>query len=198
MPIHRPTTMADPLVHPGGDTFHNFVDGILIAAAFLENTRLGIVTALAIIAHEIPQVGDYLILLHLRLAGCGRFFFNSVVQSCDPGWRLARLLRPVFPREVVPHLLGAGGVTPASPAVADLIPGLHRRPELRTPCSGLTDRSRRPFPSPGALPWSASERRRRRSIHPAKGAARPQQAMETESTTPATTLDSVAATRIVT
>ena len=48
-----------------GDTFHNFVDGILIAAAFLENTELGIVTALAIIAHEIPQeVGDYLILLH--------------------------------------------------------------------------------------------------------------------------------------
>ena len=48
-----------------GDTFHNFVDGILIAAAFLESTQLGIVTALAIIAHEIPQeVGDYLILLH--------------------------------------------------------------------------------------------------------------------------------------
>jgi len=48
-----------------GDTFHNFVDGILIAAAFMIDIRLGAVTAMAIIAHEIPQeVGDFLILLH--------------------------------------------------------------------------------------------------------------------------------------
>jgi zinc and cadmium transporter len=48
-----------------GDTFHNFVDGVLIAAAFMEDPRLGVITALAIVAHEIPQeVGDFLILLH--------------------------------------------------------------------------------------------------------------------------------------
>ncbi|HAJ70856.1 MAG TPA: ZIP zinc transporter, partial [Methylophilaceae bacterium] len=46
-----------------GDTFHNFVDGILIAAAFMVNIQVGLVTALAIIAHEIPQeIGDFLIL----------------------------------------------------------------------------------------------------------------------------------------
>ncbi|MEP7371316.1 MAG: ZIP family metal transporter, partial [Nitrosospira sp.] len=45
-----------------GDTFHNFVDGILIAAAFMADIQLGIVTAIAIIAHEIPQeAGDFLI-----------------------------------------------------------------------------------------------------------------------------------------
>ncbi|MDH5481148.1 MAG: ZIP family metal transporter, partial [Nitrosomonas sp.] len=38
-----------------GDTFHNFVDGILIAAAFLVDVQLGIITSIAIIAHEIPQ-----------------------------------------------------------------------------------------------------------------------------------------------
>jgi zinc and cadmium transporter len=60
-----------------GDTFHNFVDGILIAAAFLENTELGIVTALAIIAHEIPQeVGDYLILLHSGYSKLRALAFN--------------------------------------------------------------------------------------------------------------------------
>ncbi len=48
-----------------GDTVHNFVDGVLIAAAFLQSTELGAITAVAIIAHEIPQeVGDFLILLH--------------------------------------------------------------------------------------------------------------------------------------
>jgi zinc and cadmium transporter len=48
-----------------GDTIHNFLDGILIAAAFLQSTQLGIITALAIVAHEIPQeVGDFLILLN--------------------------------------------------------------------------------------------------------------------------------------
>src|SRR5918999_4319100 len=48
-----------------GDTIHNFLDGLLIAAAFLQSTELGVIAAVAIIAHEIPQeVGDFLILLH--------------------------------------------------------------------------------------------------------------------------------------
>src|SRR5690349_3849611 len=48
-----------------GDSIHNFCDGIIIAAAFLADTRLGIVTSVAIIAHEIPQeVGDYIVLLN--------------------------------------------------------------------------------------------------------------------------------------
>ncbi|MGI2326251.1 ZIP family metal transporter, partial [Methylococcus sp. S1B] len=47
-----------------GDAIHNLVDGVLIAAAFLTNIRLGIVTALAVAAHEIPpEVGDFAILL---------------------------------------------------------------------------------------------------------------------------------------
>ena len=51
-----------------GDTFHNFVDGILIAAAFMVDVQLGIVTSIAIIAHEIPQeAGDFIILLN---SGC--------------------------------------------------------------------------------------------------------------------------------
>ena len=65
-----------------GDTFHNFVDGILIAAAFLESTQLGIVTALAIIAHEIPQeVGDFLILLHSGYSQAKAFALN-LLSSC--------------------------------------------------------------------------------------------------------------------
>lgn len=48
-----------------GDTVHNFIDGVVIAATFLVNIPLGIVTTLAVAAHEIPQeMGDFGILIH--------------------------------------------------------------------------------------------------------------------------------------
>ena len=65
-----------------GDTIHNFLDGILIAAAFLQSTQLGIVTALAIVAHEIPQeVGDFLILLNSGYSKAKAFLLN-MLSSC--------------------------------------------------------------------------------------------------------------------
>ena len=67
-----------------GDSIHNFCDGIIIAAAFLADTRLGVVTALAIVAHEIPQeVGDYIVLLN---AGFSRAP-GAVLQRRSRGWR---------------------------------------------------------------------------------------------------------------
>src|SRR5687768_7310708 len=60
-----------------GDTFHNFVDGILIAAAFMADVQLGIVTSIAIIAHEIPQeAGDFLILLNSGFTRRQALLFN--------------------------------------------------------------------------------------------------------------------------
>ncbi len=48
-----------------GDSVHNFIDGVVIAATFMVSMPLGIVTALAVAAHEIPQeIGDFAILLH--------------------------------------------------------------------------------------------------------------------------------------
>ncbi len=115
-----------------GDTFHNFVDGILIAAAFLENTELGIVTALAIIAHEIPQeVGDYLILLHSGYSRAKALAFNllsslaTVVGSLLAYYALSELT------EWIPSLLGLAAASMIYVAVADLIPGLHKRTELK-------------------------------------------------------------------
>ena len=55
-----------------GDTFHNFVDGVLIAAAFVENTPLGIVTALAAIAHADPQGAGRLLILLTRHTAAAR------------------------------------------------------------------------------------------------------------------------------
>lgn len=48
-----------------GDAFHNFIDGLVLAPAFLTNTNLGVITALSIIIHEIPQeIGDFGVLVY--------------------------------------------------------------------------------------------------------------------------------------
>jgi len=115
-----------------GDTVHNFVDGVLIAAAFLQSTELGVVAAVAIIAHEIPQeVGDFLILLHsgysrlralaVNLLSSTATIFGGVLGYY--GLQLVHGLEPI--------LLGVVAASMIYVAVADLIPGLHRRPELR-------------------------------------------------------------------
>lgn len=115
-----------------GDTFHNFVDGILIAAAFLESTELGIVTALAIIAHEIPQeVGDYLILLHSGYSRARALFFNLLSSLATLVGALLAYAALSTLREWIPTLLGLAAASMIYVAVADLIPGLHKRTELR-------------------------------------------------------------------
>jgi zinc and cadmium transporter len=115
-----------------GDTVHNFVDGMLIAAAFLQSTELGIVTAVAIIAHEIPQeVGDFLILLHsgyTRMRALAMNVLSSIATIVGGviGYFSLQLLDAFQPT-----LLGIVAASMIYVAVADLIPGLHRRPELR-------------------------------------------------------------------
>jgi zinc and cadmium transporter len=119
-----------------GDTVHNFVDGVLIAAAFLESTELGLIAALAIIAHEIPQeVGDFLILLH---SGYSR----AKALALNLGSSLATLVGGVGGYYLLPifsgweaSLLGFVAASMVYVAVADLIPGLHRRPHLRDTAS---------------------------------------------------------------
>ena len=119
-----------------GDTVHNFVDGVLIAAAFLQSTELGVVTAVAIIAHEIPQeVGDFLILLHsgysrLRALAVNLLSSTATLIGGVVGYYALQLID-----ELEPILLGVVAASMIYVAVADLIPGLHRRPELRDTAS---------------------------------------------------------------
>ena len=115
-----------------GDTFHNFVDGVLVAAAFLASTELGIVAALAIIAHEIPQeIGDFLILLHSGYTKRAAFLFNLLSSAAMlVGGVLAYFALQTM-QHWIPPLLGLAAASMLYVSVADLIPGLHRRPELR-------------------------------------------------------------------
>jgi len=119
-----------------GDSFHNFVDGILIAAAFMENTQLGIVTALAVIAHEIPQeVGDFLILLHSGYSRTRAFMLNLASSlAMFAGGLLAYFALQAL-QEWVQSILALAAASMIYVAVADLIPGLHKRPELKATLS---------------------------------------------------------------
>ncbi len=115
-----------------GDTFHNFVDGVLIAAAFMENTQLGIVTALAIIAHEIPQeVGDFLILLHSGYSRARALAFNMLSSLATLLGALLAYFALSELQEWIPYLLCIAASSMIYVAVADLIPGLHKRTELK-------------------------------------------------------------------
>jgi zinc and cadmium transporter len=115
-----------------GDTIHNFVDGVLIAAAFLQGTEIGIVAAVAIIAHEIPQeVGDFLILLHSGYTRARALAMNLLSSLATlVGGLLGYYSLQAF-EGLEPTLLGIVGASMIYVAVADLIPGLHRRPQFR-------------------------------------------------------------------
>jgi zinc and cadmium transporter len=111
-----------------GDSIHNFCDGIIIAAAFLTDTTLGVVTALAIIAHEIPQeVGDFIVLLNAGFSRTKALLFNALSG-------LAAVLGGVLGYFVVgpweslfPYLLVVAASSFVYVAVADLLPQLQRR-----------------------------------------------------------------------
>lgn len=115
-----------------GDTFHNFIDGILIAAAFMVDVKLGVVTALAIIAHEIPQeVGDFLILLHSGYRKKQALIFNLVSSLATLVGGLMAYYALQYVQSWIPVILALAASSLLYVAVADLIPGLHKRTELR-------------------------------------------------------------------
>lgn len=122
-----------------GDAMHNFVDGVLITAAFLTDIHLGIVTALAIAAHEIPQeVGDFVVLLHSGFSRGKALFYNvlssltTIVGALLAYWWLADM------EELLPYVLAVAASSFIYIAVADLIPGLHKRAEVSATIQQLT------------------------------------------------------------
>jgi zinc and cadmium transporter len=131
-PSHAARDAASARLILAGDSFHNALDGVLIAAALMTDTRLGIVTAVAVFAHEIPQeVGDLAILLHGGLSRRRAFTLNlltsltSVVGGVIAYFSLGAALH------LLPYALAFAAASFIYVAVADLIPGLHRRVDLR-------------------------------------------------------------------
>jgi zinc and cadmium transporter len=105
-----------------GDGVHN---------AFLTDIKLGVVTTIAITAHEIPQeLGDLAVLLHARMTPVRALWFNaassltSIIGGLAGYFALRRTL------DVLPYAISVAAASLIYVAVADLIPGLHRRVEL--------------------------------------------------------------------
>jgi len=111
-----------------GDGLHNLLDGVLIAAAFMTDVHLGVVTSVAVVIHEIPQeVGDLAILLHSGMARRKALLLNlgtsltSVIGGVVAYFALATVMH------VLPYVITLAAASFIYIAVADLIPGLHRR-----------------------------------------------------------------------
>ncbi|OGA05773.1 MAG: hypothetical protein A2W68_09140 [Betaproteobacteria bacterium RIFCSPLOWO2_02_64_14] len=115
-----------------GDAFHNFVDGVLIAAAFLTDIRLGITTTLAIMAHEIPQeLGDFVVLLK---AGYGRgraLWLNLAVSLMSVAGGIVGYFLLEGAQSMVQYALLLAASCFIYIAVADLIPDMHRQNSAR-------------------------------------------------------------------
>jgi zinc and cadmium transporter len=122
---------AGPLILIG-DAFHNFVDGFVIAAAFLTSIPLGIAASLAVIAHEVPQeVGDFAILLESGYSRTRALVLNMLSSLATlPGAVIAYYFLGAT-MEAVPYILALSAASFIYIAVADLVPSLHRQIGLK-------------------------------------------------------------------
>jgi zinc and cadmium transporter len=119
-----------------GDALHNVLDGVLIAAAFLTDVHLGIVTAIAIMAHEIPQeVGIFAVLLHSGRSRRRALMLNLLTSLTAVIGGVLGYFALEQSLAALPFALAVAASSLLYVAVADLIPGLHRKVDAR---SGVT------------------------------------------------------------
>ncbi len=106
-----------------GDSLHNFCDGIMVAAAFIHSPNIGIITAFAIFAHEIPQeMGDFLVLINAGFSRKKALLFNVLSGLCSiiggiVGYFFLSLFLPY-----IPYILVFAYSSLVYIAVSDLLP----------------------------------------------------------------------------
>jgi zinc and cadmium transporter len=113
-----------------GTAVHNFCDGVVIAASFLADFRLGVATTVAIVAHAVPQqVGDFAVLLHSGYTRGKAFAYNVSAGTATIVGGLAGYFALAQMQQALPTVLAVAASSLLYVAVADLIPSLHRRAE---------------------------------------------------------------------
>jgi zinc and cadmium transporter len=115
-----------------GDAFHNFVDGVVIAGAFLSSMPLGVTVALSTIAHEVPQeVGEFMVYLRSGYTRRRALFLNGMTSLTTV---LGAVLGYFFlsqMRDVGPYLLAFAAAGFLYVALADLVPAQRGRMSLK-------------------------------------------------------------------
>jgi len=115
-----------------GDGLHNFTDGILIAAAFLADPKLGLVTGLAIIAHEIPQeIGDFIVLLNAGFTRARAYVYNLLCSLMAIIGGVVGYLTLERGMQAIPYVLVFASSGFIYIAVSDLMPQMQRRATVR-------------------------------------------------------------------
>ena len=110
-----------------GDAFHNFIDGAIICAAILTSVPLGINTAIAVAAHEIPQeVGDVAILLAAGYSRRGAMLLTIVSGVSGLAGTLVAYAAVGIVPGIRPFILAFSSASLLYIAMSDLIPDLHR------------------------------------------------------------------------
>jgi zinc and cadmium transporter len=113
-----------------GTSVHNFCDGVVIAAAFLADTTLGVAATVAIVAHAVPQqVGDFAVLVHSGFRRAKAFAYNVAVGIATLVGALSGYYSLAGVQQALPIVLAIAASSLLYVALADLIPSLHRRSE---------------------------------------------------------------------
>lgn len=115
-----------------GDAVHNFIDGLIIAISYIADIRLGIVTTIAIIAHEIPQeIGDFGVLIYGGFSKSKALLYNFISASTAILGALIGYFLSATVTGIIPSILpfAAGGFIYI--AASDLIPELHKEPDIK-------------------------------------------------------------------
>jgi len=109
-----------------GDGVHNFIDGVVIAATFMTDIRLGMITTLAIVAHELPQeVGDFGLLLHQGVKKSKVFVYNLYSQLAAILGGILTFVIGSSIDGIVPYLIALTGGFFLYIALSDLVPDIH-------------------------------------------------------------------------
>lgn len=124
---HAHPTKPFALMNLIGDGLHNFLDGAIIAAAFMVDTTLGVATAVAVILHEIPQeIGDFGVLLYAGYTKRKALMFNFLSALLAVVGAILTLVIGGAVPALTPILLAIAGGGFIYIAGTDLIPELHR------------------------------------------------------------------------
>ena len=110
-----------------GDSLHNFLDGMIIAASFLVDVRLGVATTLAVIFHEIPQeIGQFAILLHGGWSKAKATWYNFLSALTSVAGAAVVVLFARNLEEAPSFLLAFAGASFVYIAMSDIIPRMHK------------------------------------------------------------------------